>query len=217
MNRRLIKLVEEWKTDGSPKQEGFDWTSSKTNWIKAFPNESNFISKLPEVIDREAVRQICQAKKYNIREKFLSVMIWGYGDRGYGPYRVTQMLIQDHAEDVLTKAFKICQNSDPKSAYDFLRKNRIRILGPSYTTKFLTFCTPRTVGAPIYDSYISLWIEAFASKEFADVRITSEVWNSKTYAHYWDWIKEHSNVLNCYPDDIEFVLFRDSEVKFSRN
>ncbi len=62
MNRRLIKLVEEWKTDGSPKQEGFDWTSSKTNWIKAFPNESNFISKLPEVIDREAVRQICQAQ-----------------------------------------------------------------------------------------------------------------------------------------------------------
>lgn len=217
MNKRLVKLVENWRADGSPQQEGFDWTSSKDNWIKAFPRESKFISILPDEINREAVREICLATRNNIREKFLSVMIWGYGDRGYGPYRVTQMLNQEHAEDVLSKAFKICRGSDPKSAYEFLRKNRIRILGPSYSTKFLTFCTPRDVGAPIYDSYIALWVEAFASKEFAHVRTTSEVWNSKTYACYWDWVKEHSSRLNCYPDEIELVLFRDSELKFSKS
>ena len=216
MNKRLTKLVETWKADGSPQQEGFDWTSSKNNWIKAFPQESEFIFKLPDEIDRKEVRRVCQAKRYSIREKFLSVMIWGYGDRGYGPYRVTQMLNQEHSEEVLTKVFELCKNGDPKSAYDFLRRNRVRILGPSYSSKFMAFCTPREVGAPIYDSYIALWVEAYASKDFADVRTTSEVWNSKTYSRYWDWVKEHSEALNCFPDDIELILFRDAEIRFSK-
>ena len=216
MNEHLVTLVETWKANGSPQQEGFNWKSSKKNWMSAFPEESKFISKLPEEIDRETVRMICNSSKYNIFEKFLTVMIWGYGDRGYGPYRVNQMLSQDHAKEVLAKVFEICQNGEPKMAYDFLRKNRIRILGPSYSSKFITFCTPREVGAPIYDSYIALWVEAFASKDFADVRTSSEVWNSKTYARYWDWVKEHSNALNCYPDDIELILFRDAEIKFSK-
>ena len=217
MNKRLTKLVETWKAAGSPQQEGFDWTSSKNNWIKAFPQESEFISNLPDEIDRKEVRRVCQAKRYSIREKFLSVMIWGYGDRGYGPYRVTQMLNQEHSEEVLTKVFELCKDGDPKSAYDFLRRNRVRILGPSYSSKFMTFCTPREVGAPIYDSYIALWVEAYASKDFADVRTTSEVWNTKTYSRYWDWVKEHSEALTCFPDDIELVLFRDAEIKFSKS
>ena len=216
LNKSLIKLVENWKAIGSPQQEGFNWTSSKNNWIKAFPSESKVISARPDEIDRDAVRKICNSQKYSIREKFLAVMVWGYGDRGYGPYRVTQMLNQKDALDVLAKVFEICQNGDPKGAYDFLRKNRIRILGPSYSSKFITFCTPRNVGAPIYDSYIALWVDAFAEKDFAGVPTTSEVWNSKTYARYWDWVKEHSEALNCYPDDIELVLFRDAEIKFSK-
>ena len=216
MNKRLVKLVEAWKADGSPSQEGFDWTSGKHNWEKAFPGDKKFISSLPSEIDRVAVRDICESPTHSIREKFLAVMVWGYGDRGYGRYRVTQMLGQEHAEDVLAEVFEICRNGDPKSAYDFLRKNRIRILGPSYSSKFITFCTPRHVGAPIYDSYIALWVEAFAAQDFVGVKTSSEVWNSKTYSRYWDWIKEHSEDLNCFPDDIELVLFRDAEAKFSK-
>ncbi len=216
MNQRLVSLVKKWQADGSPAQEGFDWTSGKHNWVKAFPLDKEFISRLPSEIDRLAVRKICESPKYSIREKFLAVMVWGYGDRGYGPYRVTQMLSQENAEVVLAEVFDICQNGDPKSAYDFLRKNRIRILGPSYSSKFITFCTPRQIGAPIYDSYIALWVEAFAAQEFEGVKTSSEVWNSNTYSRYWDWIKEHSEELNCYSDDLELVLFRDAEAKFSK-
>jgi hypothetical protein len=217
MNKRLVSLVKKWNADGSPAQNGFDWTSGKCNWEKAFPRDKGFIAGLPSPIDRACVRDICESKKYSIREKFLAVMIWGYGDRGYGPYRVTQMLSQKNSQDVLTAVFAICQNGDPKSAYEFLRINRIRILGPSYSSKFISFCTPRHVGAPIYDSLIALWVEAFAAQEFADVKISSEVWNSKTYSRYWDWIKEHSDQLNCFPDDIELVLFSDAEAKFSKS
>jgi hypothetical protein len=216
LNQHVIKLVQDWKKKGSIQQEGFDWSSSRSNWEKAFPANRKYIAQLPSEIDRAAVRAICESTKYSIREKFLAVMVWGYGDRGYGPYRVTQMLNQEHAEEVLAEVFDICQNGDPKSAYEYLRKNRIRILGPSYSSKFMTFCTPRQIGAPIYDSYIALWVEAFAAHDFEGVKTSAEVWNSKTYSRYWDWIKEHSDQLNCFPDDIELVLFRDAEAKFSK-
>jgi hypothetical protein len=217
LNSKVVKFVENWKADGFPAQEGFNWTASRDNWIKAFPQESEFICSLQDEIDREAVRRVCQESRHNIREKFLSVMIWGYGDRGYGPYRVTQMLNQVHTEEVLARVFQICQSSDPKGAYDFLRRNRVPILGPSYGSKFINFCTPREVGAPIFDSLISKWIDMFAKEEFSNVSTSSENWNLKTYSKYWDWVKEHSDELNCYPDEIELAIFRDAENKFSKS
>jgi hypothetical protein len=216
VNKRLVTLVQKWQATGSPRQEGFDWTSSKQNWLKAFPTDKKFIMALPSEIDRVAVRRICEARKYSVREKFLSVMIWGYGDRGYGPYRVTKMLNQENAEEILTQVFKTCQKGDPKLAYDFLRRNRIQILGPSYGSKFIMFCTPRDIGAPIYDSLIATWIREYAKKDFLEVSTSSENWNSKTYSKYWDWVKKHSIELECYPDDIELVLFRDAESRYAR-
>jgi hypothetical protein len=216
LNKHLTKLVENWKTNGSLQQEGFDWSKNRNNWIKAFPKESKLISALPDEIDRGEVRRICNSKKYSVSQKFLAVMVWGYGDRGYGPYRVTQMMEQHHAVEVLSEAFELCQRGDAKGAYEFLSKNRIRILGPSYGSKFITFCTPRDIGAPIYDSLIAMWVKEFAAKEFLGVTTSSESWNLKTYSRYWDWVKEHADELECYPDEIELVLFRDAESKFSK-
>lgn len=216
MNQQLITLVKRWQADGSPKQEGFDWTSNRHNWEKAFASDNDFISRLPSEIDRAAVRTICESSKYSIREKFLTVMVWGYGDRGYGPFRVSQMMSQDHLEPVLTQAYEISKNGDPKSAYDFLRKNRIRMLGPSYGSKFLSFCTPKEVGAPIYDSLIARWITEFAKEDFQGIATSSRNWNSKTYSSYWDWVAKYSKNLSCHPDDIELVLFRDAEQRFSK-
>lgn len=217
MNKRILSLVEKWRENGSLDQEGFYWGSSVKNWVSSFPVDEEFITRLPLTIDRARVRDICESSKFSVREKFLAVMIWGYGDRGYGPYRVTQMLSQTHAEEVLTDVFGLCQSGNPKDAYVFLKKNRIRILGPSYSSKFISFCTPREIGAPIFDSYIALWINSFASEDFAEVSTTAEVWNSRTYAHYWDWVKIHADELKCYPDEIELVLFRDAEAKFSKS
>lgn len=215
MNKQLVTLMREWQAAGAPLQEGFDWTSNKHNWKKAFPIHAKFISGLPDEIDRVVVREICDSSKFSVLEKFLSVMVWGYGDRGYGPYRVTQMLNQDDAEEILSHAYETCRKGKPKEAYDFLKQNRIRILGPSYGSKFITFCTPREIGAPIYDSLIAMWIVEFAKKEFMGVPITSENWNSKTYTAYWDWVKKHSEELSCFPDEIELVLFRDAESRYS--
>ena len=80
----------------------------------------------------------------------------------------------------------------------------------------MAFCTPREIGAPIYDSLIAIWVREFAEKEFLGVTTSSDNWNLKTYSRYWDWVKEHSDALECYPDEIELVLFRDAESKFSK-
>lgn len=217
MNLKVKELVTDWKDDGSPAQEAFDWSASREKWVRAFTHHSDFINSIPGEIDRSQVRAFCNSSKYSIIEKFLSVMIWGYGDRGYGPYRVTQMLSQPHAESTLSKVLELAESGKPIEAYEFLKANRIRILGPSYGSKFITFCTPRDVGAPIYDSYIALWVSKFAASEFSDVPITAENWNVKTYSRYWSWVKSHSESLDCYPDEIELILFRDAERQFSKN
>jgi hypothetical protein len=217
MNPKLAALVAEWKADGSPAQEKFDWSVSRKNWVKSFPNHSGFINLLPGEIDRSYVRGVCDSNQYAIIEKFLSVMVWGYGDRGYGPYRVTQMLNQPHTESTLSEVFNLAKSGKPIEAYEFLKDNRIRILGPSYGTKFISFCTPRNIGAPIYDSYIALWVSKFAASEFSEVPVSSENWNVKTYSRYWSWVKSHAENLECYPDEIELTLFRDAEREFSKN
>jgi len=217
LNTYLVQLVEKWKAGGSPKQVGFDWSARRKNWVNKFPADSEFIENLPDVIDRIYVRNLCESYDSNIRQIFLAIMIWGYGDLGYGPYRVDQMLNQKNSEAILNKTFHHCRNGDPILAYEFLSKNRIHVLGPSYSTKFMNFCTPRDVGAPIYDSYVAKWVNVFALDEFSEVRTASRNWNSKTYSHYWRWIKNHSQSTGCFPDEIEFVLFNDAEAQFSKS
>ena len=144
-------------------------------------------------------------------------MVWGYGDRGYGPYRVSKMLLQDHSEKVLENVYKIAESKNPKLAYVHLMENRINTLGPSYGSKFITFCTPREVSAPIYDSLIALWVAKNAKEEFSDLSTGTLKWSFKTYSFYCDWIEEHSKKLECYPDEVELVLFRDAEVRFAKS
>jgi hypothetical protein len=143
-------------------------------------------------------------------------MIWGYGDRGYGPYRVAIMLSQSHTRQVLERAFELCDEGHPKDAYNFFMENRIRLLGPSFGTKLLMFATPREVGAPIYDSFVGKWIARYAAEDFAGLSMNPGIWNSDTYAAYWSWIKKHANHFLCMSDEVELVLFRDAEKAFSR-
>ena len=217
MNERLSKLVKEWKVEGAPQQEGFNWTSSRGNWVKYFPKESKFISSLPDEVDRQLIRKLCNSKDCNIRQKFLAAMIWGYGDRGYGSYRVAKMLSQKNAESILAQVFLLAQSKKPQAAYLYLMQNRIKHLGPSYGSKFIAFCTPRETSAPIYDSFIALWIAQNAKNEFLDFSIGTLKWDDKIFARYCNWIDEHATYFECYPDDVELVLFRDAERQFSKS
>ena len=216
LNKQLLLSIQNWKNDGSRAQEGVDWTSNEGNWIEGFPDHKNFLIKLPKVIDREIVREICNLKTNTVIEKFLATMVWGYSDRGYGAFRVSTMLAQNHAERTLLQVSKLANDSNPKEAYSFLKENRIYNLGPSYGSKFITFNTPRMASAPILDSLIVLWLKEFAKEDFLGVSLNSTSWNSKTFSAYCDWVGLHAEAASCYPDEVELALFRMAEKRFAK-
>jgi hypothetical protein len=216
VNRKLMLSIQDWKCDGSIAQKGVDWTAREKNWTEGFPANKAFLTKLPKVIDREIVREICNSHSNSIVEKFLTTMVWGYSDRGYGAFRVSTMLAEEHAEKTLLQVTKLANESNPKEAYNFLKTNRIHNLGPSYGTKFIAFNTPRMASAPILDSLIILWLKEFASRDFSGVTLSSTSWNTKTYAAYCDWVGSHAETASCFPDEVELVLFRLAEKQFAK-
>lgn len=218
MNKKLSDLIIGWRNSGSEPQEAFNWSVGLNRWVDKLPIHAHFLQDvLPSEIDRGKLRSICQDFRYDIIQKFLAVMVWGYGDRGYGPYRVSKMLAEVHATSVLQNAHALCRKGLPKEAYEYMALNRIKNLGPSFGTKFLSFCTPKEVGAPILDSYVGMWLKEFAPIDFEGVSLSYQNWNPKTYFRYWEWIKLHSEVFSCDPEDVELVIYRHAEKQFSTN
>lgn len=214
-NSRLKALVAAWKSSESIPQEAFDWTRSRANWQRDIPQHSDFIAHLPNEIDRSFLRSLINQDNFSIMEKFLTVMIWGYGDLGYGSFRVNKMFSSLGAEEKISLVYDFCQNRQPLSAYDYLAKNRVTQLGPAFGTKLISFFTPREVAAPIYDSFIWKWMSRYANDAFENGSCSSEVWNLKIYTTYLNWMSFHASRLNCYSDDLELVIFRDSLDQFS--
>lgn len=210
-NKHLIALVERKPSEFFAEQKGFDWNRSLKKWTEAFPVEEKFLNSLPKKLDRGKVREVCDSDFYSVLQKFLATMVWGYGDIGYGPYRVSQMLGQANSLHILESAIQVARSSGPLHAYAYFAGNRIKILGPSFGSKFLNFVTPREVGSPIYDSLIARWVGTFAKEDFLGVSTSSELWNLNTYSRYWHWIKFHAEKFGKYPDQMELGIFRAAE------
>lgn len=215
MNSRLVELLKLWQSTGSVPQESFNWSASKANWIFSFPEHASFIENLPLNINRADLVSISNSTDCNVIEKFLAVMIWGYGDRGYGPFRVKGMLGQANSTEVLENLYRLASSGQPIDAYSLLSRDRIKGLGPSYGTKVISFWTPRATGAPIFDSFIGKWLSEFAAVEFRNVPTEPSSWHIKSYKTYRDWVLHHSEQLSCFSDEVELAIFRESEALFS--
>ena len=72
------------------------------------------------------------------------------------------------------------------------------------------------MSAPILDSLILLWIQKNASDDFDGYSIRKMNWNLRTYSHYCDWIETHALIENCFPDEVELILFKMAEFEFSQ-
>ncbi len=214
-NRRLASKVSEWLDSGRPAQEAFDWTKSRSNWCRDLPLESVFIESLPGALSRKDVRKISESKKTLITEKFAAAMIWGYGDLGYGSFRVKKMFSTPGFQEKINESYNLAESGQVLEAYEYLSKNRIQQLGPAFGTKWLSFVSPKIQPAPIYDSFIAMWVEKYAKKEFAKVSTSSEVWSKKTYSTYFDWMLSNSMEFGVKPDDLELVIFQDATLEFA--
>jgi hypothetical protein len=127
------------------------------------------------------------------------------------------MLSHPNFIEILSEVNQLAYFGNPKEAFTLLSEKRINTLGPSYSSKFINFVTPREVGAPIYDSLIFSWLKMNASEHFSTLGNSPHKWDVRSYCLYWDWIKMNSIELNCFPDEVELLIFRDSEIKANSN
>jgi len=214
-NLRLASKVAEWIEAGSPAQEAFNWSKSRSNWCRDIPSLSQFIESLPDDLSRDDVRRVCNLNKSTIPERFVVSMIWGYGDLGYGSYRVKKMFSTPGFNEKIQQSFDLARAGNSLEAYIFLSKNKVQQLGPAFGSKWLSFASSNEQPAPIYDSFISLWIKKYATKEFGSVATSSEVWNKKTYGAYLEWMNLNSRALEVKADDLELVIFNDATLEFA--
>jgi hypothetical protein len=128
---------------------------------------------------------------------------------------VKKMFSTDAFSEKISKTYSLANSGAVKEAYQYLAQNRVHQLGPAFGTKWLSFASPKNQPAPIYDSFISMWVSAFAQKEFTYVPTSSEVWNDKTYFRYLDWMVQNSTALEIRPDDLEMLIFQDATQKFA--
>ncbi|MEU6094165.1 hypothetical protein [Streptomyces sp. NPDC047079] len=185
--------------------------------------QSAYVSRADVVA---AVTAACQSE--NWREAFVATQVWGYGDRGYGPFRTGQVLAQPDADVVIADAVSLLRYQGPVAAYEKL--NTADGLGPAFFTKYLYFAAlalPKVTGlCPlILDSVLAEvlrrhatrlgravgyeWSEAIAKRIWRDGG-----WTSHRYDVYLRWMHAANDQLAARlvgwpaaPDVLELALF----------
>ena len=215
-DKSIFSLVEEWKISGSPSQEAFEWSKSRSNWIKNIEQESEYVKNLPSRIGREYLRLINSDSAISPVQKFLTTMIWGYGDLGYGSYRFKKMFDTPKFESIIENSFDIAMAGEPLLTYQYLARNRISQLGPAFGTKWICFASNEGNPGPIYDSFIALWVGQNAKEFFGNTSISAENWNFGTYRKYLEFMSWHSERAQIKMSDLEFIVFEDALKMYSK-
>ena len=109
--------------------------------------DESFLRQLPMALAREDVRSVAShaaAGPTEARQAFLAMMAWGYGNVGYGPHRARRILESTPDSDGrLRRVAQSLLDGGAVEGYTRLGGDcRVRFLGPSFGTKFLTFCQP---------------------------------------------------------------------------
>jgi hypothetical protein len=207
---RLGPLVATWKENGALHQEPINWEPAKSNWLRDLPHLVDFIENLPILLDRRSIREIFESEFHATEAKFATVMIWGYGVVGYGSFRTKKMFGSSDFLAKVEESYRLSRSGHFLDAYRFLSKNRIEWLGPAFATKWISFASPTSNPAPIYDSFVSKWFGHVVPDVFGPISSSSLPWNLKTYATYVNWMQEQAGLLNVNIGDLELLIFQDA-------
>jgi hypothetical protein len=146
-------------------------------------------------------------------QAFLAVMTWGYGDIGYGSFRVARILADTpNATARLRRAPANVADGGAFAGYRALadgRLSRLKWLGPAFGTKFLHFCS--STGQPtalILDRLISDWL-----RDNVAVSLNPVPWNIDTYRRYVGLMTEWFAELGVDPDQLETCLFTEQAAR----
>ena len=211
---RISYLASIWIDSGKPAQDAFGWAKDTNRWQIKLPHYAQFIETLAPSLTRVLVKEIVSDQNLDIIPRFLTAMIWGYGEVGYGPYRVHRILSNPGIATKLQETFDLANRGEWLEAYKFLRDFPIKGLGPAYGTKWLYFCSGSSQEIPIYDSLIAKWMELFAPEEFCGMSTSSEYWRPETYKAYVEYVIRCSRVLGLSEGEVELIIYNDATQLF---
>lgn len=202
---RLEVLLDRHHSGGSVPQQPICWPRAR--WVGRLPDCESVLNALPACLDRKSVRDVARHPDGDdaAMRGFLASMVWGYGDVGYGPWRIQRCLAsRPDLPAVLLEAARYAAG-DAEAAYEFMAGHRARMLGPAFATKYLYFSQPRGTRSPlILDRLVSDWLGEQTGLRFSPVR-----WSPRTYAAYLLLMRQWGDELGQEPALLEELMFRD--------
>ena len=192
---------------GGQVQHGIAWPRDR--WERAFPARS-VLSALPPTIDRERVRQACAeaaASEKAAKNAFLATIVWGYGNVGYGVWRVAQAFKDRDAGRRLLDVSVALNSDGPQASYRLMAgASRLHRIGPAFGTKFLYFADSgrHNRRALILDRLVAEWLRRYTA-----FRVNPVPWAPTTYDAYLDQMHEWAEGLQVEPDAVELAIFQE--------
>jgi len=187
-------------------------------WKAYFPGDTDvlgLIQMFPRVITRGDIKTLSAravAKPTLVRKLFLATMMWGFGKRGFGPYRTDRMLRTPLSASILQQTVTNIMNGKIITAYHGLLLDRC---GPVFSTKFLYFVG---LGAKSDPLPVVLDTRVAQSLDLLNLNLASfgchklkngiRVGRSPAgYVKYVNLINAWARQIGCRTDAIELFLF----------
>lgn len=201
-------------------QRSFPWNRSA--WVSGMhdlPDVRQVLASLPDRVDRNQIREVvtAQLEAGRVLPAFVSAMVWGYGDRGYGPTRVRWVLtgvktgthdapIRDDIADRLGAAADMVRTHGPVEGFRYLNnEGHIKYLAGAFFTKWLYFASAiisadDANAAPILDKQVQDWLRNHAEMSIS-VRRTPD------YQCYLDTLTGWGGAHARTPVQVEKAIF----------
>ena len=117
-------------------QTAFAWPRGRwLEWLTGVEGAADVLNELPETVNRADIAKVVNAKlsRGHVASGFISAMVWGYGDSGYGPYRTASVLTEsEHARgrasslavlEKLERSVTILRDAGAVEAYRWLNND----------------------------------------------------------------------------------------------
>ena len=220
MDSKVPPLLAEVLAKQPIPQRAFLWMPA--SWRKEMhdlPEVLQLLDDLPERVDRSLVREVVLAELDGGRvlPAFVSAMVWGYGDRGYGATRVRWVLtgvkagahnarVRGDVAGLLRAATEVVRAQGPVEGFRYMNNTgRIKYLASAFFTKWLYFASALTSpddpnAAPILDDLVREWLEKHAN-------VILDISRTPDYQRYVETVTAWGENFGRTPVQVEKAIF----------
>ena len=166
---------------GNYLEQGPLWSSRR--WRDVVAREAGF----PRRLTRDYIfSRVSTLNNFvDAEQVFVASMVWGYGNVGYGPYRVRQMVgsAELRLGEWVLEVAEAAKAGD-HCAYEHIMSHRLSHLGPSFSSKLAYFLTPGE-RSPILDSVVAAWVERHEGGGL----FNADRWSVTQMCHYQEYVQ----------------------------